>query len=123
MARPEIAALDRALAMAGETVTLRRRIGTGNTFSEVVLRARLDGYRAEALVGGVKQTYSAFVFSPTPIAAAIDAGTWPGAAGGGALPKIGDFIRSIGGADRKIEAIQPVRVGDQIVRYDGQILG
>lgn len=123
MARPEIAALDRALAKDGEAVLLRRRIGTGSTFVEVTLAARLDGYRSESLIGGVKQTYSAFVFSPSEINAAVAAGTWPGAAAGGNLPKIGDFLRSAGGVDRRIEAISPVRVGNEIVRYDGQILG
>lgn len=123
MARPEIAALDRALAKDGETVLLRRRVGTGSTFVEITLNARLDGYRSESLIGAVKQTHSAFVFSPTEINAAVAAGTWPGAAGGGNLPKTGDFLRSVGGVDRAIQSIAPVRVGNTIVRFDGQVLG
>lgn len=123
MARPEIAALDRALARDGETVLLRRRIGTGSTYVEVTLNARLDGYRSESLIGAVKQTHSAFVFSPTEINAAVAAGTWPGLAGGGNLPKNGDFIRSAGGVDRAIQSIAPARVGNEIVRFDGQVLG
>lgn len=122
MARPEIAALDRALARDGETVLLRRRIGTGSTYVEITLNARLDGYRSESLIGAVKQTHSAFVFSPTEINAAVAAGTWPGLAGGGNLPKNGDFIRSAG-VDRAIQSIAPVRVGNEIVRFDGQVLG
>lgn len=118
-----IARLDASLLAHGETVTLRRRVGTGATFVEVTLKARLRGYQPDELVGGINQTMSAFVFSPTEIAAAITANTWPGAAAGGNLPKIGDFIRSSGGSDRKIEAIQPARVGDAIVRYDGRVLG
>jgi hypothetical protein len=123
MARPEIAALDRALAQDGETVLLRRRVGTSAVFVEITLKARLDGYRAETLIGDIKQTFSGFVFSPTAINAAVAAGTWPGAAAGGTLPKVGDFLRSVGGVDRKIEAVQPVRVGDVIVRFNGQVLG
>ena len=42
MARPEIAALDRSLARDGETVLLRRRVGTGNVFVEVAISARLS---------------------------------------------------------------------------------
>jgi hypothetical protein len=113
--------LDRQLATKGETATLRRRVGTTAVFVEVQVRVRLSGYRAEELVGAVKQTDSAFVMSPTEISAA--SATWPGAAGGGAMPKIGDFLKSAGGGDRKIEAIQPVRIGDVIVRYEGRILG
>ena len=71
----------------------------------------------------MKQTFSAFIFSPTQIQAAATAGTWPGAAGGDWLPRIGDLLRSVGGTDRKIEAISPARVGDEIVRFDGQVLG
>lgn len=116
-----IATLDTALAEHGETLTLRRRIGTGNTFVEVTVRARLVGYRAEQLVGSVKQTDSAFIMSPTEIVAA--AATWPGAAGGGIHPKIGDLLQSAGAPDRRIEAVQPVRIGGVVVRYEGRVLG
>jgi hypothetical protein len=116
-----VARLDRQLATKGETVTLRRRIGTTNTFVEVSVRARLTGFRAEELVGPVKQTDSMFIMSPTQINAA--SGRWPGAAGGSVYPRIGDFIRSAGGSDRRIEAVQPVRIGDVIVRYEGRVLG
>jgi hypothetical protein len=116
-----IARLDRQLAKKGETVKLRRRVGTTTTFVEIDVRVRLTGYRAEELVGAVKQTDSMFVMSPTQIDAA--SATWPGAAGGGAMPKIGDFLKSAGGSDRKIEAVQPVRIGDVIVRYEGRVLG
>lgn len=123
MARPEIKALDRALAKDGETVTLRRRVGTGSVFIEVQCRARLAGYRAENIIGVVKVTDSQFIMSPTQIAAAVAAGTWPGAAGGDIWPKIGDFIRQAGGIDRRIEQTKPVTVGDEVVRIDGRILG
>ena len=118
-----IAYLDASLDRAGETITLRRRIGTGATFVEVTMRARLDGFRSQTLVGGVKQTFSDFIASPTQLNAAIAANTWPGAAGGGTALKIGDFLRSTGGVDRKIEAVQPVRIADTIVRWVGQVQG
>lgn len=122
--RSEITDLDEMLAADGERVTLRRRIGTGSTFVEVTnCLARLSGYQPEQMVGGITQTQSALILSPTAIEAAATAGTWPGAAGGGALPKIGDFIRSAGGTDRRIEAIQPARIGGIVVRFEGRILG
>ncbi len=82
-----ITALNQQLAAKGETVTLRRRIGTTSTFVEVAVRARLSGYRAEQLVGTVKQTDSSFVLSPTEIEAA--SATWPGAAGAARCPRSG----------------------------------
>ena len=93
-----IARLDASLARRGQSATLRRRIGTGvNTFVDLTIRVRLQGYATTDLVAGIKVTDSKFIFSPTPIAAAGAA--WPGAAGGGADVKIGDFILVEG--DRK----------------------
>jgi hypothetical protein len=119
-----IDALDRQLASHGEQVILRRRIAATNTFVEVAVRARLASYRAERaeqLVGSVKQIDFGFIISPTEILAA--SATWPGAAGGGIHPKIGDFIQSAGWPDRRIESSRPVIIGGGIVRYEGRILG
>lgn len=99
---------------------LCRRIGTSATFVSLPCRTRLTGYRAEELVGNMKQTDSSFVLSPTPMTAAGSA--WPSAAGGGTSPAIGDLIISQG-RQRKIEAVSPVVVGGEIVRFDGRILG
>lgn len=114
---------ERMLARAGETLLLRRRIGTGSTFVEVTCRARLTGYQPEQLTGSITQAHSAFIMGVQGIRDALTAGTWPGAAGGGNAPKVGDFLRSEGGADRRIEAIQPVRVAGVVVRYEGRVLG
>lgn len=118
-----VAITERMLARSGETVLLRRRIGTGSTFVEVTCRARLTGYQPEQLTGSITQAHSAFILGPQGINDAVIAGSWPGAAGGGFTPKVGDFIRSNGGADRRIEAIQPVRIGNEVFRYEGRILG
>lgn len=118
-----IEALDRMLVTEGEALTLRRRIGTGSTFVEVTCRAKVTGFDSNILIGGVAQTASSLIISPTAIQAAITAGTWPGAAGGPAWPRVGDFIRQVGGSDRKIEATTPQRVGDVVVRIPAKVLG
>ncbi len=115
-----IAALDASLAEHGETVTLRRRVGTGNTFVDLAIRASVRGYKAEQLVGAIKQTDQHFIISPSEIAAA--SATWPGAAGGGAAPTTNDFL-VVDGRQRKIEHVAPVRVGGTVVRYEGRVLG
>lgn len=116
------AALDRMLVAHGQAVTLRRRIGTGSAYVEVEARAKVWGFRAEQLVGTVKQTDSAFILSPTPIRAAAAAGDWPGAAGGGPWPQTSDWL-VIEGKMRKIEAIANTVLDDQVVRIEGRVLG
>lgn len=115
-----ISRLDASLARRGQTATLRRRIGTGNTYSEVSLRVKLQGYTTTDLVVGIKVTDSRFIFSPTPITA--DGAAWPGAAGGGNDTKIGDFLL-VEGRQRKIEQVDNIRVGDILVRIEGRISG
>ncbi|MFC5421042.1 hypothetical protein ACFPOB_15905 [Bosea eneae] len=114
------AALDRHLASRGQNVTLRRRIGTGNTFVDLPIRARVSGYGTADLNSGVKVTDSAFIASPTPIVAAGAA--WPGAAGGSQWPVIGDWL-VVNGRQRAIAQVQPVVIGDAVVRIEGRISG
>ncbi|KUL94321.1 hypothetical protein DK26_15010 [Bosea sp. WAO] len=119
-----IARLDASLARRGEAVTVRRRVGPApNVFVEVQCRAKVTGFNSEVLVAGVKQTASSIVMSPTQFQAAASAGTWPGAAGGGVWPKVGDFIRQADGRERKIEAGAPIVVGDVVVRIEAKVLG
>ena len=115
-----VAALDRHLVSHGQSVTLRRRIGTGSTFVDLTIRARVSGYGTADLSAGIKVTDSAFVASPTPI---ITAGAaWPGAAGGTQWPVIGDWL-IVNGRQRRIEQVQPVVIGDEVVRLEGRIAG
>lgn len=115
-----IARLDASLARHGQTATLKRRIGTGNTYVDLTIQARLAGYGTADLSSGIKVTDSRVIFSPTPIVAAGAA--WPGAAGGGADPKIGDFIL-VEGRLRRLEQIDNIRIGDTWVRCEGRISG
>ncbi|HEV7337023.1 MAG TPA: hypothetical protein VGO06_13710 [Bosea sp. (in: a-proteobacteria)] len=122
MSAPQlIAALDSALLEAGQSATLRRRIGTGlNTFVDLAIRVRLQGYATTDLVAGIKVTDSKFIASPTPIVAAGAA--WPGAAGGGADIKIGDFIL-VEGRQRAVVQVDNIRIGDVLVRIEGRVSG
>lgn len=119
-ARAEIAGLDRSLKAAGQSATLRRRIGTGSTFVDLPIRVRLSGYATTDLVAGIKVTDSKFIMSPTPIAAAGTA--WPGAAGGGTDVKIGDWLVAEG-RQRSVVQVDNVRIGDALVRIEGRISG
>ncbi len=115
-----IARLDASLARRGQTAILKRRIGTGNTFAEVTVRVKLQGYATTDLVAGIKVTDSRFIFSPTPITAAGAA--WPGAAGGGADVKIGDefFVEN---RRRVIVQVDNIRIADVLVRIEGRVSG
>lgn len=120
-ARAEIVGLDRSLKAAGQSATLRRRIGTGlTTFVDLPIRVRLSGYATTDLVAGIKVTDSKFIMSPTPITAAGAA--WPGAAGGGTDVKIGDWLVAEG-RQRSVVQVDNVRIGDQLVRIEGRISG
>lgn len=115
-----IARLDASLARHGQTATLKRRIGTGSTYVDLTIRVKLQGYATTDLVAGIKVTDSKFIFSPTPITAVGAA--WPGAAGGGADVKIGDFLFAENRL-RRVEQVDNVRIGDVLVRIEGRISG
>ncbi|PZU87343.1 MAG: hypothetical protein DI527_18890 [Chelatococcus sp.] len=112
-----IARLDASLARRGQDATLRRRIGTSAAFVDVAIRVRLSGYQTADLPAGVQATDSRFISSPTPLLAAGAA--WPGAAGGGVQPKLGDLLITEG-RQRRIEQVDNIVVGEW-VRIEGRI--
>lgn len=115
-----IAELDRQLAKKGESVTVKRRIGTGiDTFAEIGARVRITGYTGSEVQGAVQVTDSKFVMSPTSF---NNAPTWQASAGGLQYPQIGDFIDTQG-RTRRIEQVERVVVGDVVVRVEGRIRG
>jgi hypothetical protein len=71
-----IAALDSALAAAGEDIILRRRIGQppNQTFVSVTCRARIDGLDTAQSPAGIKLSELTVIMSPRQ----IDAAQWPG---------------------------------------------
>lgn len=112
--------LDRQLSRKGETVTVKRRIGTGlNTFDTTSARVRITGYTGSEVQGAVQVTDSKFVMSPTSFNGNP---TWQAAAGGLQYPQIGDFIDTQG-RTRRVEQVERVVVGDIVVRIEGRIRG
>ncbi len=63
----------------GQTVTIRRRVGTGATFDpSVTVKGRVHSYRPEELIGGVQQGDRRIVIAPAElIAAGWDTGDAP----------------------------------------------
>lgn len=113
-----VARLDRQLSRKGETVTVKRRIGTGQTtFVTLTARARISGYQGQEVTLGIELTDSKFILSPTPFGVSS---SWPGAAGGPAYPRRGDWIVSRG-VDRHIEQALPIVVGGIVVRIEGRV--
>src|SRR5690606_26209128 len=66
---PELRKLNRSLKTKGESVILRRRVGTSNVFISVPCRAVVRGYQPEQLVGSITQQDSEAILSPTDIIA------------------------------------------------------
>jgi hypothetical protein len=114
-----IAALDRQLSAHGESVALQRFPDGSDDPVSLPCRGFVRGYRADEIVGGIEQTDSKFILSPTPIAAAS---AWPGSAGGEPWPEIGDWL-VIAGRRRRIEAVAAIRLADVVVRIEGQVKG
>jgi hypothetical protein len=112
--RPERAALDRALARAGEPIVLRRVVGTNpQTWFDVTCQASVRGYRPEQLIGGITQTDSFVILSPTQI---LDA-QWAGG-----IPKVNDKA-IVQGRVRNVEFVAPIYVGGELVRIEMRVRG
>ncbi len=117
MSRPETMALDRHLAAAAEIVTVKRRMGTSiDQFATIDVRARISGYAGSEVAGAVTVTDSRIIMSALP----FDGIAWPGVAGGIRYPVIGDFVVSQG-RTRRIEQVERVMTGGEVVRIEGRI--
>jgi hypothetical protein len=124
----EVSALDRALARAGEDIIIRRVVGTlPNTVNiDVNVRALVRSYSPEELVGGITQTDSLVIISPSE----IDRAQWPGGQAATMapfnpdtrLPKKGDKA-IIQGRLRNIEVVDPFLVQGELVRIEMRVLG
>lgn len=109
-----IAALDRQLAAHGSTLVLRRYAAGSDSYADHALKGFVRGLKPAQLVGDVSPNDSTFILSPS---------SFPdGWAAGERWPVKGDFLIT-GGRERKIEAIEPVQIGDTVVRFDGRIIG
>ena len=113
----EIDALDRALARAGQTITLRRTVDGSNT--DVECPAAIRGFSPSELVDGITQQDSLVIISPTQ----INAAKWPD----GVTPSVpsknmGDTC-IVNGKSRKVKAAYGIEVQDAIVRIEITIAG
>ena len=121
-----IGKINDALAKAGEDITLRRIYGQAprTNFVDVTVRASVRSFAPEELVGGINQTDSKVVISPTEIA---NSG-WPGGEIASAtvvnpsLPRINDTA-VINGRKRTIQVVDPIYVQGDLVRIEMRVLG
>ena len=123
-----IAGLDNALAEAGEEITLRRTVGTGNNTVNIdaKVRALIRSYRLrdEQIAADLRVDDLLVTISPTD----IERAQWPGGQMGNAaqgersLPIKGDRFIS-GGRVRRIDVVAPFRVDGVIVRIEMRGVG
>ncbi|MFD1623890.1 hypothetical protein [Azospirillum griseum] len=121
---PEIAALDRALAVAGEPVLLRRFYGVNpRTSVDVECMAFVRGYKPQELIGSITQTDIFVILSPTE----IERAKWPGGSGLSGtpdprVPRKGDSL-VVRGTMRNVEAVGPVYARGELVRIEMNVKG
>ena len=124
-AEQAIADLTAALAADGEWIELWRETGTQKIPFKVRCRAFVRGYTAQELVGGIAQTDSKIVMSPTEI---IRAG-WPGPNSSATptdqdrrVPRKGDAV-VIAGRKRTVETAGGIYVAAELVKIEMRVLG
>ncbi|SHJ70226.1 hypothetical protein SAMN05444159_1268 [Bradyrhizobium lablabi] len=125
-----IAALDDALAQAGEDIILRRVIGTApnQVNIDVKCRARVNAATVQQLVAAIPATEMNVILSPTQ----INNAQWPG----GHIPLQPPFdvdqrIPRVGGADkmivrnvlRSITFVDAKVINGELVRLDVRVSG
>jgi hypothetical protein len=105
----ERAALDEALAAAGEDVILRRRTAVGDAVTDidVTCRARIDTVDADEIAGTISISDLKLIISPTPIIAA----GWPNV-GAVNVPRTNDFVVARGKL-RQIKVVDAKIIGDE----------
>lgn len=122
-----LASLDAHLAARGTDITLRRVTGSAPSTvnHDITVRAAVRSYSPEELVGDIKQTDSQVIMSPTQILAA----GWPGTGevpsatvADPTLPRRLDRV-VIAGRVRNIEVVDPIYVGNELVRLELRVLG
>jgi hypothetical protein len=112
----ERAALDAALASAGEDIVLRRQIASGSNVAniDVTCRARVDTVGADEIAGTIAVSDLKIIMSPTQILAA----QWPGGvpaypvsnASDVRIPRITDFVIARGKV-RQVKMVDPKIIG------------
>jgi len=100
------------LERRGRFMSLRRRVGTTATFTEVAVRGVARGYRPEELVGSIAQGDREVIISN----AEIEAAGWPGP------PRRGDII-VIDGVTTTVQAPDTRRLLAETVGHILQVRG
>ena len=107
-----IAALDRQIRTHGQSVALRKTNAPTDGTADTAIRAFVRGVQPEELAGGVQQSDSKVVLSPTTLAGSpFEAGV-----------KRGDKLL-IDGRLRNVEGANPVRVNGVAVRHELWVRG
>ena len=125
-AEQAIADLDAALAADGERIELWRETGTTTKIPfKVKCRAFVRGYSAQELVGGISQTDSKVILSPTEITRS----GWPGPNSSATstnqdrrMPRKGDAV-IISGRKRAVETAGGIYLASELVRIEMRVLG
>ncbi len=108
-----IAALDRQIARHGQDITLLRTVPNAPAI-ERPHRAFVRGYSANELLSGIQQGDSLLVISPTNMPAEF--------AGPANRLKVNDRIR-ISGRVRQVQLVDPIELGEMIVRLKVTVRG
>lgn len=107
-----VADLDAALARRGEEIVIRRYTATSGTprpKTDIAVRATVRPVDAKELVGGIDQTYSKVILSPTGLSSLLPL-------------KKGDKV-VVQGRERNIEFPQPIFDGNVLVRLNLLVAG
>ena len=122
-----ITTLDRFLEANGETITLRRVVGSSTqTNVDVTVRAAVGGYQPKELVGSILQGDSRVIMSSSEITAA----SWPvGSAGYSAtypgdqrVPLKNDRV-IVSNKTMMVIAANPISIHGELVRIELQVRG
>lgn len=107
------AKINTALRKYGRPMTLRRRIGTTNTYHEVVVRGVPEGYKPAELAGGLQQGDRRVTIGNAELAAQV---AFVGA------PKKGDFL-VIDNAATAIQGVETIYLGLNILAHELWVRG
>jgi hypothetical protein len=125
-----MALLDRRLARRGETIYLRRTVGTANqSYVQCELKAIVRALTVEQLIGNITQQNYFLIISPTGIIKA----QWPGgktpAATGGIIapsdpriPLTSDVVY-VRGSQKAVQRVAPVFDRGACIRIELAVLG
>jgi len=108
----ELNTLVEPIARYGQSMMLRRRVGTTNAFTDVSVKGVARAYQPNELLGGLQQGDQRVVISSKEIR---DAG-WP------APPASGDLL-VWNSSTRTVRGARHIKIGEEILGYDLWVRG